>query len=92
MNLILQARNILQQPLVATIIAILTTLYGGLVAPPLPNFIKKIFNNVIGRTIWLILILYYTTNNINVAILVSIVYTIIISNLHTEQTIENFII
>jgi len=100
MEFITQIGSILQQPIVATILTILFTLYGGIVAPPLPNFIKKIFNNVIGRTILLILILYYTvpfnnltgTISINTAILISVVYSIIISNLHTEKTIENFIL
>jgi len=100
MNLIDQMGTVLKQPIIATIITILFTLYGGLVAPPLPKFIKSIFNNVIGKTILLSLILFYTTpfNNvtgtvsINIAILISVVYTLIISNLHTEKTIENFII
>lgn len=100
MNLLNQVQSVLRQPIVLTIITILFTLYGGLVAPPLPNFIKNIFNNPIGRTILLVLVLYYstpfsTTNNsisLNTAILIAVVYTIIISNLHTEKTIENFIL
>ena len=100
MDFINQIGSILEQPIVATILTILFTLYGSLVTPPLPNFIKNIFNNVIGRTILLSLVLYYTTpfNNltgsigINTAILIAVVYSIIISNLHTEKTIENFII
>ena len=100
MSSILEVGNILQNPIVLTGITIFVTLYGGLVTPPLPEFLKKIFNNFIGRTILLILILYlpfpFSKNSpsisLNTAILVSVVYSIIISNLHTEKTIENFIL
>jgi hypothetical protein len=66
-------------------------LYGALAAPKLPAFIANLFNSAIFRLLCLFLIAWIASKNAQVAIIVAVVFTLVMSLLNTQQMAEGFV-
>ena len=99
MNILDNIKNILDNDYVKGLIVIFIILYAGVIAPPLPNIIKKLYDNIIGKIIILSLIIYYISDfydknnriSIGIAILLTILYLFLSNISLTENIIENII-
>jgi hypothetical protein len=72
-------------------LTVFVILYGALAAPKLPSFIANLFNNAIFRLLCLFTIAWIASKNAQVAIIVAVVFTLIMSLLNTQQMAEGFI-
>ena len=98
MNILDNIKNLLDNDYVKGFIVIFVILYAGIIAPPLPNIIKKIFDNVLGKIVILSLIAYYVSDfydknnriSIGIAILLTILYLFLSNVSLTENIIEKF--
>ena len=59
-----------------TILSLFLVIYGGLAAPKLPGFIKKLFNNSAFRVLILSLVAYGGNKNPKVAIMIAISFIV----------------
>lgn len=98
MNILDNIKNLLDNDYVKGFIVIFVILYAGIIAPPLPNIVKKIFDNIIGKIVILSLIAYYVSDfydknnriSIGIAILLTILYLFLSNVSLTENIIEKF--
>ena len=99
MNTILNAiDNVLNNKTFSVIISLLLVLYAGLAAPALPNQVILFFDTAVGKVLFLFLIGFVASRNVQVALMVAVAYVItlhIANQRATEQylnyrTFENF--
>ena len=60
------------------VLSIMLALYGGLAAPGLPNSVIRFFDTMFGKIIFIFLIGFTASKNVQVAISVAIVYAVIL--------------
>ena len=73
-----------------TILSVMLVLYGGLAAPRLPGFVRKLFENAIFRILILSLVAYGGNKNPQVAIVIAIAFIISMNYIRENDFIENF--
>merc|ERR1712146_69420 len=73
-----------------TTLSVMLVLYGGLAAPKLPGFIKKLFENAIFRILILSLVAYGGNKNPKVAIVIAIAFIISMNYIRENDFVENF--
>jgi hypothetical protein len=70
---------------ITTVIALLLAIYAGLAAPSLPNSVIHFFDQWYGKLIFITLIALLASRNIQIALMVSVVFFII---LHTASELD----
>lgn len=89
-NLINPVLRKLENPYVMGTVSIFLVLYGALVKPELPNFIKNLFNNSIFKVCYIFLLSFIADKNISVAIVVAFIFMICFGLLSEFQVQESF--
>ena len=77
-------------PYLYGIIIIALTMYGPRLSPGLPSPVKKLFNSIIFRVLVLTLIIYLSSKNLSLALVVSVGFVLIISLSSSLETFEYF--
>ena len=90
-NLMENMSGFMQNPYVSATLVLFLILYSSLARPDLPDFIMNLFNNAIFRMLILFLIAYIAANNVQVAILVAIGFTVTMMLLSERKMAENFV-
>ena len=73
-----------------TILSVMLVLYGGLAAPKLPSFVRKLFENAIFRVIILALVAYGGNKNPKVAIIIAVAFILSMNMIRENDFVENF--
>tara|TARA_Y100000996_G_scaffold413851_1_gene403082 strand:+ start:6164 stop:6481 length:318 start_codon:yes stop_codon:yes gene_type:complete len=81
----------MSNPVVMGVLQIVLVLYAGLVAPELPQIVKNIFDNKIGKILFIAMIAFIANKNATIAILLAIVYIITLDMLKTETFAQELI-
>jgi hypothetical protein len=86
-------KKLLDNKIVITIITMVLTLYASLVAPRLPNSVIQFFDTILGKLIFLFLIAFFSSKNIQISIMIALAYTITLHITNKRSTDEyiNFI-
>lgn len=73
-----------------TVKMILLTLFGlyFVISPKLPNYVRLLYNNIIFRTLIILLIIYLSVHDHQLALMVTAVYLLTLNNLN--NTTEHF--
>ena len=71
------------------IVSLLIVLYSALAAPALPNSVILFFDTWFGKLLFMFLIAFVASHNIQVALVISILFFVIL-NLATKLEVENF--
>jgi hypothetical protein len=71
------------------IVSLLIVLYSALAAPALPNSVILFFDTWLGKLLFMFLIGFVASHNIQVALVISILFFVIL-NLATKLEVENF--
>jgi len=74
----------------STLITLFLVLYSGLVAPKLPNFIVKLFDNPIFRILILSLIVYNGNKDPQFAIMIAVGFTVTMNMVSKQKLFEGF--
>ena len=74
----------------STLITLFLVLYSGLVAPKLPNFIVKLFENPIFRILILSLIVYNGNKDPQFAIMIAVGFTVTMNMVSKQKLFEGF--
>ena len=74
----------------STLITLFLVLYSGLVAPKLPNFIVKLFDNPIFRILILSLIVYNGNKDPQFAIMIAVGFTVTMNMVSKQKIFEGF--
>ena len=74
---------------ILALITILLALYGGLIAPALPNSVIKFFDTTFGKIFFIFLIGFSASKNIQVALMISVVFVIML-NISNKVKAEEF--
>lgn len=82
--------SFLDNKYVSIILSVLLAVYGGLAAPALPPFIKKLFENEIFRIVILALIVYKGQRDPQLAIMIAVAFVVTMNYLNEYEVKENF--
>lgn len=74
---------------ILALVTILLALYGGLIAPALPNSVIKFFDTTFGKIFFIFLIGFSASQNIQVALMISVVFVIML-NISNKVKAEEF--
>ena len=74
---------------ILALITILLALYGGLIAPALPNSVIKFFDTTFGKIFFIFLIGFSASKNIQLALMISVVFVIML-NISNKVKAEEF--
>jgi len=80
----------LRDPYVSAVLTLFLVLYGGLAKPNLPDFITDLFENPLFRMLVLFLIAYTSSQNIQVALLVAVGFTLTMQLVSERKIAEGF--
>ena len=72
------------------VLILMVTIYSALVAPALPNSIIKFFDTILGKLLFVFLIGYMASKNIQVALVISIGFIVTLQIVERKK-IENYI-
>ena len=72
------------------VLILMVTIYSALLAPALPNSIIKFFDTILGKLLFVFLIGYMASKNIQVALIVSIGFIVTLQIIERRK-IENYI-
>ena len=78
-----------------TVVSLLLALYAGAAAPALPNVVINFFDSVVGKLVFLFLIAYVASRDIQVAIMIAVAFVVtltVVNNRKIEgfRNMENF--
>ena len=79
---------IFQNPNIKSIVTLFLVLYASLARPKLPNFIKKLFKNIIFRIFILTLITYQSSRDTKFSLLLSVCFILTLDNISIEEFSE----
>ena len=85
-----QLKTILTNPLIYGVLAIILTMYGPRLSPKPPAFVSSLFNSAIFRFLVLVLVIFVGSEDLRLAMSVSIVFLIVMSVVNTENIREDF--
>ena len=89
-NIESQLKTVLTNPLIYGVLAIILTLYGPRLSPKPPAFVSSLFNSAIFRFLVMVLVIFLGSEDLRLALAVSIVFLIIMSVVNTENIREDF--
>ena len=69
--------KLLENKYIGTMVSLFLVLFGGLAAPEIPDFIKNILNNDLFRLVYVFLLTYIAENNIQIALVVAVVFLVL---------------
>ncbi len=72
MNITQTLNKLMENNTVVMVVSIIVALYSTLIAPALPNSIIRFFDTLLGKLIFIFLIAYVSSKNMQVALLISI--------------------
>src|SRR6476659_6039689 len=84
------AMSPLEQPMVAGLLRLFLVLYGGMVAPALPDSILKWFGNVPFRIFILFLIVWTANHDPTLSLLIAVCFTVTLNVLSGKKAFEKF--
>lgn len=91
MNNILSAiDNTLNNKTFSVVVSLILVLYAGLAAPALPNQVIQFFDTMLGKVLFLFLIGFVASRNVQVALMVAVAYVVTL-HIATQRSTENFI-
>ena len=91
MNQIIEMLNpekILQNTYMSAILSLFLVMYGPRLQPKLPDSVKNVFENRIFRGLVIFLINYLSSNNIQLSIVITLVFLVTMNLIHNETIIE----
>jgi len=85
--------SVLENKTNTLIISLILVLYAGLAAPALPNSVVKFFDTTLGKVIFLFLIGFMASRNVQVALMIAVAYvvTLHIANKRATEEYINFL-
>jgi hypothetical protein len=72
MNITQTLNKLMENNTLVIVVSIIVALYSALIAPALPNSVIRFFDTLLGKLIFIFLIAYVSSKNIQVALLISI--------------------
>jgi hypothetical protein len=85
-----QLKTLLANPLIYGVLAIIVTMYGPRLSPKPPAFLTSLFNSAIFRFLVMVLVIYVGSEDLKLALAVSVVFLIIMSVVNTANIKEDF--
>ena len=85
--------SVLENKTTSLVISLVLVLYAGLAAPALPNSVIKFFDTMLGQVIFLFLIGFLASRNVQVALMIAVAYvvTLHIANKRATEEYINFL-
>ena len=85
--------SVLENKTTSLVISLVLCLYAGLAAPALPNSVIKFFDTMLGKVIFLFLIGFMASRNVQVALMIAVAYvvTLHIANKRATEEYINFL-
>lgn len=83
-------KMILDNETVTIVISLLLAIYAGLAAPALPNSVILFFDTWYGKILFMFLIAFVASHNVQIALMVAVVFFVIL-HLATQLEVENFL-
>lgn len=83
-------KMILDNKTVTIVISLLLAIYAGLAAPALPNSVILFFDTWYGKILFMFLIAFVASHNVQIALMVAVVFFVIL-HLATQLEVENFL-
>jgi hypothetical protein len=88
-NLDNQFRRMLNNKSVVSVLSLLLALYAGAAAPKLPNEVVLFFDSVLGKTLFMFLIVYLSSRNTQLSIMVAVAFLVTLSCMN-KRNLEGF--
>jgi hypothetical protein len=85
------AEKALANPNVSGPLTLFLVLYAGMAKPQLPDFIASLFDNAIFRLLVLALVVYTSTKNLRLSLIVAVAFSVTMSMLAEQKVAEGFI-
>ena len=85
------ATSFILNPYVSATLTLFLILYGSLAAPQLPVSVMNLFDNAGFRLLVLVGIAFFANRNLQVALLVAIVFIITMNVLNEQRIVEGFL-
>ena len=89
MNVLSDLNRMLDKPNITVIITLILTLYSGLAAPALPNQVIEFFDTFPGRILFIFLIGFTASKNIQVALMIAVAFVVTLHILN-QRSIEQY--
>lgn len=83
--------SLMSNKFVLLVIALFIGLYGPRLSPRLPRPVRMLFNNAAFRLIVLVLIIYLSNQNLEMALIVSIVFLLLMNLVNSLDVEEHFV-
>jgi hypothetical protein len=85
--------NLLQDRTTSIVVSVVLALYAGLAAPKLPDVVVKFFDTMFGKVLFLFLIGFMASRNVQVALMIAVAYvvTLHIANKRATEEYINFL-
>jgi len=80
----------LENKYIGTVVSLFLVLFGGLAAPEIPNFVKKMLNNDLFRLVYAFLLTYIAEKNIQIALVAAVVFLVLNGLVANEEVKEAF--
>ncbi len=80
----------LENKYIGTIVSLFLVLFGGLAAPEIPDFVKKMLNNDLFRLVYAFLLTYIAEKNIQIALVAAVVFLVLSGLVANEEVKEAF--
>jgi len=84
-----QFRKMLNNKTVVSVLSLLLALYAGAAAPKLPNDVVVFFDSVLGKTLFMFLIVYLSSRNTQLSIMVAVAFLVTLSCMN-KRNLEGF--
>ena len=82
--------NLFDNKTFSTTASLILALYAGAAAPALPNKVIEFFDTTVGKLLFIFLIGYVSTKNMQLALMMSIAFVVSLNILNTNMIRENF--
>lgn len=83
--------TILKNEYLSTGLSLLLILYAGLARPQLPELIGSLFENQFFKVLVLTLVVYISTQNLQLALIIAVAFMVTITLLSEQKVAEGFI-
>jgi hypothetical protein len=90
-NLNSNISKLISNPILYSLLALFLTIYGPRLQPKLPPIMRNLFNNNYFRFLIILLVTYMTSKNLQLALIISIGFCLIISLATSQEIQEKFI-
>jgi len=82
--------NMMNNTVFYGVLSLFLTIYGPRLSPNLPIFIRNLFNNNFFRFIIILLITFLSSSNLQIALIISIVFLLITSYTNSIEVVDSF--